>query len=77
MLARALQLKSLISVVDPDPDSMWSLDPYPDSDSQSGSGSGSRRAKNGPEKYKTISSFDVLDVLFSGLTYPVAWASQG
>jgi hypothetical protein len=29
--------------VDPDPDSMGSLDPYPDLDS--GSGSGSRRAK--------------------------------
>jgi hypothetical protein len=36
-------LLDLASAVDPYPDSMVSLDPYPDPDSQSGSGS--RRAK--------------------------------
>jgi hypothetical protein len=50
------------SVSNPDPDSIRSLDPYPDPDL--GSGSGSRRAKTG--KKLENSCFEVLDVLFEG-----------
>jgi pimeloyl-ACP methyl ester carboxylesterase len=59
------------SVVDPDPDLMGSLDPYPDPDSQSGSG----RAKL-PSKIKKMIKFHFLkcwmfscslDVLYGGL----------
>jgi hypothetical protein len=52
------------SVVDPDPkldpDSMGSLDPYPDS--QSGSGSGSRMAKMTHKRRKMFKKF--IHVLF-------------
>jgi hypothetical protein len=50
------------------PDSMGSLNPYPDPDLQSGSGFGTRRAKMTQKHRKKlinfITFFEVLDVLF-------------
>jgi hypothetical protein len=62
--------KTVYSVVETDPDSMWSLDPYPDPDSQYGSGS--KRAKLAHKKagcyLLRAEGFSCsLDVLYGGL----------